>query len=343
MDSNVDSTEKKGNDTSPLPVETPMSQSRNTDALVKEVHHQQNSAGVIVLQWLTYAFWGWLILGLLWLMGVVLSNAILGESTNESVPYAIAASLVLLPLAFFCDFFYRKHEPVKKAGAAMVIMVIHAVLFAVLGILSLIVTVFIGIDMLINTPRSSDGQTVALLVAGFAALLYVGAFLRTLNPFKGKKPAVSYGILMAVLTVILLGLAVAGPVVNSIASRGDRTIEQSLPRVQTSIEEYINENKKLPATLNEVTFNDTEANELVQDNKVEYKAVGTVDKASLTSDTNTTYRYELCVDYKAAKNNENTRRTNSPSASYSTYLSTYSHDAGRTCYKLQQTVYERGF
>lgn len=342
MDS--DSVHTKGDDVSSQPKETPVIPVNTTQAATAEAAHpQQNSAGVIVLQWLTYAFWGWLILGLLWLMGVILSNAILGESTNESVPYAIAASVVLLPLAFFCDFFYRKHEPVKKAGSAMVIMVVHAVLFAILGIISLIVAVFIGIDMLINTSDSTDGQTVGLLVAAFAALLYVGAFLRTLNPFKAKKPTTIYTIVMASLTLVLLALAVAGPVITSVATRGDRIIEQSLPQVQTSIEDYITENEKLPTSLGDVTFNNTDARELAQSGKVEYKSVGKVEKTTLNglANTSATYRYELCVEYKAAKNADNYRgRSNSDNTGYTNYLSTYSHDAGRTCYKLQQTIYQ---
>lgn len=329
--------------------ETPLvspyvAQSATPAANTEAPHAQPNSAGVTVLQWLTYAFWGWLILGLLWLMSVILINAILGESVNESVPYAIAASVVLLPLAFLCDLFYRKHEQPKKAGAAMVIMVIHAVLFAVLGIISLIIAVFIGINMLINTGDPVDSQTVGILVASFAALLYAGAFLRTLSPFKSKKPTLVYGIAMAVLTVALLIFAIVGPVVTSLATRGDRVIESSLPNVQSSIDRYITQNKKLPSSLSDVTFNDDEADELVKSGDVEYKAEGKIAKSTLNelSNLTATYRYQLCVEYKAEKNNGSSRdysNSNDEDDGYTSYVSTYSHDAGRTCYKLQQTVY----
>ena len=276
-------------------------------------------------------------------MAVVLRNVILGEPSNDTVPYAVAASIVLFPLAFTCDFFYRKYEPAKKYGAAMIIMVVHAVLFAVLGIMSLIIAVFIGIDMLMNTVRSTDSQTVNLLVAAFAALLYVGAFLRTLNPFKAKRPTAIYAIAMTTLTAALLALVIAGPVVTSLATRDDRLIEVALPQVQQSIGEYISDNDKLPASLNDVSFTSDEARELVEDGKVEYKAVGKVEKIVLNNTTNenttSTYRYELCVDYKATKNSENARRFTPDNGAYAVSLTTYAHGAGPTCYKLQQTVY----
>lgn len=315
---------------------------------------QTSSAGVIVLQWLTYAFWGWLILGLLWLMSVVLVNFILKESVNEVVPYAIAASVVLLPLAFVCDLFYRKHEPVKKAGGAMVIMVIHAVLFAVLGIIALIVAVFIGVNALINIGEPLDSQMVGLLTALFAALLYTGAFLRTLNAFKSRKPAVAYGISMIVVTVTLLALTITGPVVASVATRGDRVIEQSLPRVQSSVQEYISTNNKLPASLKDVAIEDKDAKQLVDDNKVEFIAEGKTSNVKLKSSTTNeessasissevTFRYQLCVDYTAEAGSGSYRGTgyyNEYNDGYNEYISTYSHGAGRTCYKLMQTVYQ---
>lgn len=304
---------------------------------------QTSSAGVVVLQWLTYAFWGWLILGLLWLMSVVLVNFILGESVNETVPYAIAASVVLLPIAFVTDLFYRKHEPAKKAGGAMVIMVIHTVLYALLGIISLIVAVFIGVNSLINIGEPIDSQMVGLFTALFAALLYAGIFLRTLNPFKSRKFSISYGISMIVVTVTLLALAIAGPVVASVASRGDRVIEQNLPSVQASVETYITDNNKLPSSLKDVTINNEDARKLVDENKVEYIAVGKTESVKVKNsqvNSEAYFRYQLCVEYKAASDSRYNREYYGGSGTdgYSSYISTYSHGEGRTCYKLQQSA-----
>lgn len=310
----------------------------------KPAQPQNSSAGVIVLQWLTYAFWGWLILGLLWLMSVVLINFILGESVNETVPYAIAASVVLLPIAFFCDLFYRKHEPVKKAGGAMVIMVIHTVLYALLGIIALIIAVFIGVNSLINIGEPLDSQMVGMFTALFAAVLYTGAFLRTLNPFKSRKFSLGYGISMIAVTVTLLALTITGPVVASIASRGDRTIEQGLPSVQAAVETYISDNNKLPSSLKDVTVKNKDAQKLLDENKVEYIAVGKTESVKVKNskvNSESYFRYQLCVEYKADSGNSRYSSgyyDGNPSEGYTTYLNTYSHGEGRTCYKLQQAA-----
>ncbi|MGH7250207.1 MAG: hypothetical protein ACREGC_04480, partial [Minisyncoccia bacterium] len=104
--------------------------------------HNLNTPNVIVMQWLTYAFWGWTALSLSILTGIVLANFINKADMGSFTPYAIAAVLVLLPISFVCDYFYSKHEPGKNTGSAMVVMVIHAVLFALFGVGALIGIVF---------------------------------------------------------------------------------------------------------------------------------------------------------------------------------------------------------
>lgn len=321
----------------PVEEPTPVIEPPVVAAAVATPQPTHNSAGVVVLQWLTYAFWGWLILGMIWLITVILVNALLNESVSTTVPYAIAASVVMLPIAFVTDFFYRKHEPPKKSGAAMVIMVIHAVLFALLGIGALIIAVFTGLNAAINTSSDITAQLVILLTAGFAALVYATTFLRTLNPFKSKKFASLYGIGMLALTVLLLVFAIVGPVVQSVATRDDRLIEDSLPDVQRDVSDYIEENKDLPNTLDDVTFNTEGARQLVEGDKVTYKQVTTTQNIT-SSGLSTTFKYELCVTY-VAPSAQDRYDYGSSKSEYSTYISTYSHGEGETCYKLQQTEY----
>ena len=66
-----------------------------------------NTPGIIILQWLTYAFWGWFVLATSLLAVTVLSHFIAHTNDSNFTPYAIAAVLVLLPLSFVCNFFYR--------------------------------------------------------------------------------------------------------------------------------------------------------------------------------------------------------------------------------------------
>jgi len=301
----------------------------------------QNTAGILVLQWLTYAFWGWLILALIWLMAAILASFILNESVTDNIPYAIAASVVLLPLAFITDHFYRKHEPLKKIGGAAVIMIIHAVLFAILGIITLITTVFASINLALETGSSdSDSALVGIISTGFATLLYAAAFLRTLNPFKSTKPLRIYTIAMLSLTVLLLILAIVGPLAKGFATRNDRLIEENLSSVENSISSYVEENKKLPDSLDDVTLSSDEAKQLVEDNLVEYKKETSVIKTTENT-TTTQHRYQLCVEYSAAKGESgslSSYRINDEK--YSSYASTSTHDAGEKCYKLYTLTYD---
>ena len=295
----------------------------------KPVH---NSAGTIVLQWLSYAFWGWLILALIWLMSVILANAITGEPVDAMVPYAMAATIVLLPIAFVTDFFYRKHEPLKKTGAAMVIMVIHAVIFALCGIGVLISAVFSGLAVFVNAPADTDVPVVVILTLGFATVLYAGAFLRMLNLFKTSKAAKWYSIGMLVLSLLLITLGVVGPFVSAIGLRDDRRIERQLSEVKTGVDRYASSHGKLPNELKDVEYSNDDTTALVRDDLIMYKKVGPITDATTDGKG---FRYELCVEYKA-KSRYSSYSTNG--AEYQTSLYISGHPAGNVCYKLQTLI-----
>lgn len=310
--------------TEPAPAVSP------TEAISVEPKTQVNTPGVLILQWLTYAFWGWLIIGLIWLITVILTNAITGADVSGIVPYAIAATVVILPIAFVTDLFYRKYEPAAKTGAATVIMVIHAVIFALLGIGALITSAFTGLNALINIENGSDVVTIVVLSSLFATLVYAAAFLRTLNPFKKPIGTRIYSFAMLGVALLLLALAIIGPVVTTISTRGDRLIENNLPYVENAIQDYVRENDKLPTSLDQVSIFEEEAETLVKSGEVKYIAEG------ITEDTvigGTYLRYQLCVTYDHAYKDyaDTTGRTER----YTTYLRATPHDAGEVCYKLQ--------
>ncbi len=296
---------------------------------------QPNTPGVLIMQWLTYAFWGWLIIGLIWLITVILTNAITGADVSGIVPYAIAATVVMLPIAFVTDLFYRKHEPVTKTGAATVIMVIHAVIFALLGISALIVSVFTGLNALINIDSGNDVVMVIVLSSLFATLVYAAAFLRTLNPFKKQLGTRIYAFAMLGVAVVLLVFAVVGPVITTIATRNDRLIESNLSSVENGIQDYARDNGTLPTSLDQVSLFSKDAETLVKNGEVKYIAEGA--KTTDTSFSNTYLRYQLCVTYDHENNNYDAYYSSNPN-DYATYVRTTPHDAGEVCYKLQTLV-----
>lgn len=306
----------------------------------------QNSAGVIVLQWLTYAFWGWTLLAVNWLIFMVVFSILKHQDVSSMIPYAIASVLVLLPISFVCDLLYGKREPAKKTGAAVLVMVVHAVIFALFSIGSLIAVVFNIVQMTIST--SNDTETLVAWMVSFCicALLYAFTFLRTLNPRPTLHLTKIYPISMSAVIVGLIVAAFVGPVAISAQTKNDRDITDNLSYVSSAIGEYINENKKLPNSLKDVSFNEA-AEAIVKNGLVTYikEGASTSNKSKQNSassiSTDQYYRYQLCVTYKE-KDTRNSLYTSygaqTSSDNYSLSPYTYGHPAGRVCYKLEASV-----
>lgn len=316
-------------------------------------HH--SSAGVVILQWLSYAFWAWLVIGLIWLVNLSLSTVLLGYDTSGSIPYALAASIVLLPVAFVVDLFYRKHEPIKKHGGAMIIMVIHAVLYALVTIGTLIGAVFIALSMLINDSLAlQSSQSVLLYTTLFAALSFGYVFLRVLNPFKSKFFSKIFGFSMLAISAGLIIVGFVGPALNAISLRNDRLIESGLGTLSSAIVSYVGENDKLPDSLKDVELRGSSAaTSLIEKGLVTYKPEGKVEATVEDNEDEKSYslyRYQLCVTY----NKESTYQysdyyygygydgaeSDARSDDYDTYPDTYDHKAGDVCYKLQTYSYK---
>jgi hypothetical protein len=144
--------------------------------------------------------------------------------------------------------------------------------------------------------------------------------------------------------VVITTLAIAGPTWNARLTRDDRLIERGLPQLSEAIRSHTAKSGELPGSLadvRDVSSDDAQAlidRGLVQytpGDKVEQNAEDTIlmnpDRPIVAPDK-TSYRYTLCVTYKAKKGNDTYR------ASYQVEdvsPETYTHDAGRVCYDLQ--------
>jgi len=301
-----------------------------------------SSAGIIILQWLTYAFWGWTLLAVVWLLYIVLASTIQGIDTTGMIPYAIAATLVLLPVSFICDWFYGKNEPQRKSGAAMVVMVIHAVIFALFAIGALISSVLIMVQLTIATPSESSGQTVWLTTFLISAFLYAITFVRTLNPAPKLKIHRVYPLLMVAVVGVLIVLGFVGPVAQASLTKDDRDIVRYLPGVSQSIATYVKQNEKLPDTLSDVTFN-SDDRQFVDRGLVTYKKEDVSDKSKSPQNKDVPaegyvykyYRYQLCVNYKQASKTSSYGSYGSDSRNYTNDLYIYDYPAGEVCYKIE--------
>ncbi len=291
----------------------------------------------VILQWLTYAFWGWTVLALSILTSMVIANFINATDTENFTPYGIAAVLVLLPISYICDVFYSKKEPAKKTGAEMLVLVIHAVLFALFGVGALIVAVF-ALVSLFTSKSDSSGSTITLISALIIAVYYALTLLRTLSPARLSWIRRLYKLIMLVTVGFIVLLAIVGPVSKERTLRDDKLVEQNISAVQNSIDGYTRSNKKLPASLTVLGLTG-DAKQLVDRNLVTFKSVGSVTDPQNIK-TASAYRYELCVNYKKqTKDYQPYNNYDYSTDEYKTYISAYNHPAGSVCYKLQITNY----
>lgn len=275
------------------------------------------------------------------LVATVLANFVASTNDGNFMPYAISAILVLLPISVACDHFYSKQEPAKKTGAASVVMVIHAVLFALFGIGALI-TFVVSLVQLFTSSSSSNSIHVALYSSVIITLLYAAVFLRTLNFVKLKWFNRFFIVSMVVVVGIFSVLAIVGPVATARLTRNDSLIDANLPIIQSNIDDYVTSNNKLPPSLADLSLNG-DVQKLVADNLVQYtpnsKPLNTILPSSSTQASNT-YYYELCVDYKKSSGSDGGNPYSAATANndYTGSAATYNHPAGNYCYKGSSTT-----
>lgn len=339
----------------------------------------QQSGGILVLQWLTYAFWFWLSISISWLAGVVVNYYIANKGSSYIVwsmllAYPLASVIITFLIALLADKFYSKHEPTKKVGGANVIMLLHVVPFVLLSIGALITLVFALITMLLNSDpvNGTDGPLQIMLVALIVAILFALAAVRVFYGARRVVRLVAWGI-FALLAIGFIIAGFAGPGADSLRTKDDRLIEQSLPNLAGDIRQYASKNNALPEKLTDVTHTDSSNANAVQalmDKKlVVYKANtlpaehsgfsypdDSTDDLSVTSSVGRSYYttgadrfyYQLCVVYKSEKKTDY-NYTSNDTASYTigsdvaakdSYTSAYisygidAHPAGNVCYNL---------
>lgn len=301
---------------------------------------ERSSPLEIVTQWLAYAFWALLLLSLIWLVVILANLTIRDQVLHDIIPYMVAATLVLTPLAVATDWLYRRREPAKKAGMAAVVMVVHAVLFALIAIGTLVGAVFTWVASLLETSQDTSTYTVSLLSLVVASLLFALLFVRVISPERPRWLAAGYAAGMAVVALALLAWSVLGPVAQFVERSDDRRIVEYAPAVYDGIEGYVVDNQRLPESLSDIEDMSADAKALVDDELIEYKKGETV--VTPESDEKE-FRYQLCVTYQYASS-DGARNESfgafSGSGGYQEYLFISSYPAGEVCYKLKSVSYE---
>ena len=298
----------------------------------KPVDLQQPTPGVLVLQWLTYAFWGWTLIALAILTFMVIYYLLDQREFGDGLLYAVTASVILLPMSLICDFFYRKHETIKKQGASVILMIIHAVIFALLGIGSLIFSLFslVTISIRAEVDSSSLATSISLLII---AALYGLTFLRTLSPFPRSNIFNRiYSIILLVIAGTFITVALAGPFAQTFRSKTDRLIDNNLRYIESAISTYAYANSELPKSLSDIDVDGNDgAEQLIQSELVTLK-LHTPDEK--TGDL----RYQLCTTYVYPSTKHKPGARSTARDEYTSFLRTSDHPAGDVCYKLSTYI-----
>lgn len=316
---------------------------------------KRNTPLTLVLQWLTYAFWGWFILALSLLtylsMGYIVNSAGSGIDGTFTA-YSLAAVIVLFVIALACDIIYSRSEPEKKTGPATIIMVIHAVIFALCGIGALISAVFAIVNMLIDNSSTSDidGPVVTLISSLLIFVVYGIVLIRTLHPVKIPHVTQMFWVVIGIITAAVIAVSVFGPVAHARLTRDDRLIEESLPSLSQDINNYAAQNGSLPKSLEAVKESaDTNVKDFIDKKLVTYtpnikpaKKPATTTSFDMMNGTSSSAAasraisyYRLCVSYKAEKTDSYGYDDITSVEEGETSPNTYSHAKGKVCYNLQ--------
>lgn len=316
------------------------------------------SGGVMVLQWLSYAFWGWFGVAMTWLTGVVVAYFVTGNSTDvtATLAYPLASVIVLFVLACVTDLFYARRESAQKVGLTNAIMLVNVVLFVLVAVGAAVTGLFALISMALNTDPSSgiDGQVIAAWTSLVAILIFGATSARALFGGKMKVIRRTHWIVMAVAALGMIVLSIAGPVVGVQSTKEDRVIEQGLPHVREIVSAYVNENGVLPKTLEVAQQAETSSDNAAMKQLITRKLVRYTPNVKEPTENSyygsgtyydykpsKTYYYRLCVTYshikKVSGTYTDTIAASSEGGDYMPYLSIYSHAKGEVCYNLEAT------
>jgi hypothetical protein len=236
----------------------------------------------------------------------------------------------------------------------MVIMVIHTVIFALLGIGALITIAFSVVSLLLGSG-STTGPLIAIIVAATAVILYVLTLLRTVRPFGFVTYRRVFRIVMLVAALAIATWGLLGPVAQANRTKDDRMVKNAMQVVYEQINSYATDKKALPPSLEAALDSDanysyrgdisrSQVEDVIHRQLITYTRDATPASPSLDYLTNPSDKalyYTLCATYKYDSNPTSYGSSGSVANSdeYSAYYTSYERvHAGKNCYKLVQTV-----
>lgn len=292
---------------------------------------QQPSTGTLALQWLTYALWACLAI-----VSLISSSLVISFFMTEQIPtiqeiaYLLTAMVILLAVATTVDFIYSKHENTKKKQPFTLVTTVHAVIFTLALVVSLIAAAFNLVNHFIEYGSDLTSTKISLSVSSVAILLSAALVVRTTLAWRPKlsQQVSRWTLILVPAILIIVGTVFILPK-SSIYQR-DSLVEMALMDTNLRINEYANTNDSLPSDLSKLNL-EGNSKKILDENLINY----TPDTRK--SDAGRHY-YKLCGTYKLSSPSTNREVVyggeNEKSFDHYKHTDFAQHSEGEQCYKL---------
>lgn len=314
---------------------------------------------LVVSQWLSYVLWALAITAIAYVTSTIIGfySDVTTTLPAELVAYGVVAIAILLPLALIADIFYGKYEDERKTTATSVVMVIHAVLFALVAVGALIVTAFYSINPLFSTTPNPTA-VVDIATAATVFVLFVILLIRVAKPrlYRFLRPI--FRTKFIVIGVVVVGFAIAGPLSYAVITKNDRLTRDAVVYASSALNAYVSQGNDLPANIDsnlgsgDGMYPYGYGQESIHKESIRLQKEGVITYTPNTQPVETlkdefstgnkkVYYYELCATYQHALRKDPTMSYVTPADSngYTDYLTIDSVESGKQCYKLKTTRY----
>lgn len=310
---------------------------------------QSNEPRVATTQWMTYVFWAGAAIAGSVLVGISTSLVVDGYGQGmSSALYAVIALAIILPIAVISDRVYSKDERSQKVGIGLVLMVLHAVIFAIVAVGALATAIY-SLTQHLLFPTGTNELLTVTATAGWLALTFALIVVRTVKVSFARMAK----ILLLVLTVSTFFWGVLGPVTQSVMRRDDDQSERAFQNLYSMVTIQAGETGKLPADIDaaidvqtsKYMLNETAVLKKSADAGLISYIPNTKEPTTVKEDGSviTTHYFQMCVTYKYDNKNRDNwggiyiDSVSSSDGNHSSLYTGTSPDAGSHCYQYTAT------
>lgn len=244
--------------------------------------------------------------------------------------WSSASTIVWVPVALI---FYLRvrayiagHPEIATNSVQRVFTLIYDVLIILTIISFAVAAVYAGLTSLVKPDETGSILLGVALPSAVSALLFGGALLAFF-----KTPVVrrrTFALVFMIVTALIIIPTIVTSVISLRSANADQVKETDLYQIKSAIDEKYSQDRRLPASLNDI---DTYINEDGTKHRLGDYSYKTVNAT----------RYELCTNFDAVSSYRSV--TPMYGGEYQSYANFDSHKAGKNCYKLRVVSSSSGY